>query len=558
MEKAPPYSVNEHSALESTPMLSYVWRPGTFRSAPWGAFASIAVSIVFAIGSAVIIVVSDQRPATWIIQPSVLLSLLASISTASLIVALTAGIAITWWRASLHPQGTTLAKLHQIWNQGGSIRAAILAGRDVNKVAVALILLSIAGVSYGPLLQRASHTKILPISTNITMFMDIFQQLPDGVSGTVDTVTEEDIILGTVFQEAIQDWFNQVGMQTYVDSGYACNGTCKANITSPGITGHCDTRNETFTMLSAAQNGTLVFGINFTRYDDASGMPTLEMNTRSVSNVDQTCMATLTHHTCKLYSAEILYPVIIEGINVTRDPDVWIDFDYSQPYTSLGDLASAPYNSPAGPLGGLAWFGETYFAANATISYNASSGTYNAGGFGVGWNQFFNTNPPDTVENLNCEFLWFDPLDTVMYAFADVLFRASLSTGQDVDNAPTEVFSAIQTRDTLTYQSNHTFLVVGSLVLLVAIAAVSWTLHGWWDLGRNVSLSPLEIAQAFGAEMLNFPNAPTDVQALFRQAGHKSVKYGQVHVADGDGIQRSLLRVHELGVGMDPLDPRSQ
>jgi len=251
-------------------MLSYVWNPGAFRSAPWGALAAIAASIVFAIGSAAIIVISDQRPATWMVQPSVILSLLASVSTASLIVALTAVIAITWWRASLHPQGTTIAKLHQIWSQGGSLRAAILAGRDVNKVAVALIILAIAGVAYGPLLQRATHTKIRPISTNVTMYMDIFDQLPDGVSGIVDTITEA-VTISTLFQTAIQDWFNQVGMQTYVDSGYACNGTCRANITSPGITGHCDIRNETFSMLSAAQNGTLLFDINFARYDDESG-----------------------------------------------------------------------------------------------------------------------------------------------------------------------------------------------------------------------------------------------------------------------------------------------
>jgi len=269
-------------------------------------------------------------------------------------------------------------------------------------------------------------------------------------------------------------------------------------------------------------------------------------------------MATLVHHTCKLQSAEVLYPVIIEGINVTRDAEYEIDFDYSQPYASPGDLTSAPYNSPAGPLGGLVWFGQTYFVANVTVSYNTSSGKYVSTGSGLGWNQFFDTNPPDPIENLNCQFLWFDSMDTIWYAFADVLFRVSLYAGSNADNPQTETFPAIQTRDTLTYQSNHIFLVVGSLALLVAISAVFWTLHGWWDLGRDVSLSPLEIAQAFGAEMLNFSNAPIDVMALYCQAGHKRIRYGQVQVADAEGTQRSVLQIRQLGDGMDPIDPRAQ
>jgi hypothetical protein len=67
-------------------------------------------------------------------------------------------------------------------------------------------------------------------------------------------------------------------------------------------------------------------------------------------------------------------------------------------------------------------------------------------------------------------------------------------------------------------------------VILTSIAVffVTLTFDGYWTLGRNVSMSPLEIAKAFNAPLLESADSNADVKSLMRVVGERSVKYGAV------------------------------
>lgn len=79
--------------------------------------------------------------------------------------------------------------------------------------------------------------------------------------------------------------------------------------------------------------------------------------------------------------------------------------------------------------------------------------------------------------------------------------------------------------------------------------------YGWWELGRAVSLSPLETAAAFGAPILFQTQNSTEAQDLLQHSGNKKVRYGDVKVTDNDGVERHALKIQELGVGLDPESP---
>ncbi|KAK7946901.1 uncharacterized protein PG986_011222 [Apiospora aurea] len=69
-------------------------------------------------------------------------------------------------------------------------------------------------------------------------------------------------------------------------------------------------------------------------------------------------------------------------------------------------------------------------------------------------------------------------------------------------HVPRSEFPAQQETLVIAYESRHAYVWVALLVTIVATASLVWTAAGFESLGRPVSLSPLEIANAFGAPML--------------------------------------------------------
>ncbi|KAF1939693.1 hypothetical protein EJ02DRAFT_381248 [Clathrospora elynae] len=92
-----------------------------------------------------------------------------------------------------------------------------------------------------------------------------------------------------------------------------------------------------------------------------------------------------------------------------------------------------------------------------------------------------------------------------------------------------------------TYQTSTLFVILGTIASLTGVIATITLYYGYWQLGRGVSLNPLEIARAFGGPMfdgLDGNMGATDVEI---EKGGVAVRYG---VVERSGVEK-LLRVED-------------
>lgn len=320
--------------------------------------------------------------------------------------------------------------------------------------------------------------------------------------------------------------------------GYSCNGACTGWVDAPGISYTCKDNYTSVNLVTIGVNGTYGFAVGSRRFNDANSVPTLEVLAKRLNSTDSTCNAVLVTTSCLIHSGNIKYPVKIQNsTTLLRDYSRNIsDFQF---HNHSGDAATKGENLLAGPLGALDWIVSEYFTATDLITRDKThfSDTPN----GVSALQFFDYPNSGTS---GCVYRWHDPAPSILDAFNDILFVLALNA---VPGRYTE-FAAVQMTDTIVYVSNYKCLAVGSAILLLAIIAASAELWGWWQLGRNVTLSPLETARAFGA--LLFQNgSEMDAQDLARRTRGRRFVYGQKVEYQSDGVQREVLQFSELGIG---------
>jgi hypothetical protein len=73
---------------------------------------------------------------------------------------------------------------------------------------------------------------------------------------------------------------------------------------------------------------------------------------------------------------------------------------------------------------------------------------------------------------------------------------------------------------------------VGALAsTFLCVLCVIPTYWGFWELGRKLALSPLEIAAAFRSPLVS---SGKDVDGIIKEHGEKNVRFG--HILQGDGV----------------------
>lgn len=97
-----------------------------------------------------------------------------------------------------------------------------------------------------------------------------------------------------------------------------------------------------------------------------------------------------------------------------------------------------------------------------------------------------------------CADTWSDPMDDIMETTRQLALRASLLyASQNTSN--TQEVSYTNSVTVLVYVTDYSKMRVAVAISLIGLVAVLPVFWGWWDLGREVSLNPLEAANAFGA-----------------------------------------------------------
>ncbi|KAF2027386.1 hypothetical protein EK21DRAFT_72062 [Setomelanomma holmii] len=193
-------------------------------------------------------------------------------------------------------------------------------------------------------------------------------------------------------------------------------------------------------------------------------------------------------HICDLTGAVVSYNVVLSTQGITRG---------TVSDTAVKDLVMPGpgtwgHNSN---IGGFEYAASYLFTSNATFHFaGAVSSTTLTGSLA---NEMVSGN-----DSWNLNFA--DPMDGMLDTMREIAFRTAVRAAKDyanITNSTQEVqYSGLATHSI--YDTDFRYMAGAIVVSVLSVIAIGVTFYGWWDLGRTVSLSPLEIAKAFDAPLL--------------------------------------------------------
>lgn len=253
----------------------------------------------------------------------------------------------------------------------------------------------------------------------------------------------------------------------------------------------------------------------------------------------------LKQHTCDLHGGITSY-----RINVTDERLAFLSPDWRTDtfIEELEFLGPTNLGGPPTVIGGFQYAIDTLFNSSATF-YNggAVASTTLKGNLA---NQY-------VVDNATAApyFTFTDPMEEILTAVRELSLRASIAAANSAwshtegnETALAFARDANQQNVTVTgitldnvYVTNRTYLAISALISLLSIVAVAATFWGYWNLGRKVSFSPLEIAKAFDADVLRHLGDNAESVTLAKSVERDYVRYGEKHgrpAADMEGVTR--------------------
>jgi hypothetical protein len=120
---------------------------------------------------------------------------------------------------------------------------------------------------------------------------------------------------------------------------------------------------------------------------------------------------------------------------------------------------------------------------------------------------------------------WTDPTPGIIDGIRELIFRTAIAA---TNTTTQQIFPATDTVALTVYVSHYGYLAAALIVMFLGVCLVFPIFVGWWQLGRKVSLSPMEIANAFEAPLLIENQASGDVKMLLKGVGSMDLRYGEV------------------------------
>ncbi|RSL47298.1 hypothetical protein CEP54_013477 [Fusarium duplospermum] len=499
-DKRPWYQLepmNERSSTDPS-RLSRPWQPGFWKRLPARGLGAWLLALV-GTGAAVFILIYSDGVAVdhWdkYMQPTVWLALTSALTGAFLACAFAEGAAISYWRAA--GRTATLQRLHAIYGSStGLIDAAInLFSLKSKTLGLASILMTLS-VLRGPLMQRASSTANEFQAQQGVFDFHIARELPSNYASIQTGRTHSVSLLTKNFSDIAQAYNNRNDMlafETY------CNN-CTTSVQGFGFQVNCteSTRNFNLTVgmdrasMQKAFNGAYLFQVNVTEFSDYSVYQMKDGSflryTTLFKDTNQ-CNGKLKVQTCDLHAGISTFPVRLDG-NKVELMGSWKDDKFVQRkyMTPAATAASGAGNI----LGGFSTIVDALYGSSAWMSFTGATG-YDVKSDGLPATQYMTMN--DTVPG--CKDTWENPMGDLIELTRDLGFRASLQYAQfnKTDKQNVEYKSGTTTLVYVTDYEKMWIAVGASLVGIFAVLPIFW---GWWELGRDVSLNPLEIANAFG------------------------------------------------------------
>ena len=522
------------------------WKTGVFAQLPWLGLAALVGAAGCCAAAAYVLIRSDgQSVHNWTLQPTVYLAIASAAANILLHFALAEGVNVAWWRRSLK-EGTTVNDLHRYWNYGNSLWAASTSGRHFNLVALASILAALAPIN-GPLLQRASTVANQPVRAQISLSASIAPELPDGYTGTITGRLHSVALLSPAFTSVMRDYTNRAVIKM---NNTGCNGVCQATLKGAGFAVNCSQPstipytfqggNSDGQINWVAVNGTNVFTSNFTHSEATPGDITLAVTFKRST----ACVGDIISRTCLLRAATVEYRVTFKNDTVSLDDTTTIEDDKVDSISKVAQRIGQGSTT----IGGVSLGLSNRFDSTAHMRWTGAAG-FEVTSSGSPPNEYA---IPLTINNsssdfygIDCGLSWADPTADLLAAAREVMFRTAVHAA---NSSTVLTVPAVESTIQAVYKSNYLYLYLALGVTLLGVGFVAPIFAGWWNLGRKVSLSPVETAKAFNAPLLRAFDSNGDADALLKDVGDRTVKYGEVAILGGRAVPRETW--------LPPTDPQ--
>ncbi|OQV04508.1 hypothetical protein CLAIMM_09375 [Cladophialophora immunda] len=250
------------------------------------------------------------------------------------------------------------------------------------------------------------------------------------------------------------------------------------------------------------------------------------------------CAGELSVTNCTLRAGTVLYPVIIDGTTsmVTFDTgsSIWDDVTVRNP----DSLPSETHTTGTTTYGGIFLALANQYSTNLQLQF----------GGGIGY-EFFGAQSEASIayargidQEPSCDVYFTDPLADFLEGTRELIFRTAVAAA---NSSATQHVNAQAFGSHTVYHTDYLFLALATLASLLGIGSVLFTFHGFWRIGRRVSMSPIETAKAFNAPVLRSSDSNASAKALLNQVGNRQVKYGLVsgvEVRGGGESNESVYR----------------
>ncbi|KAL8787562.1 MAG: hypothetical protein Q9213_002124 [Squamulea squamosa] len=540
------------------------WRPGFFRRAPWLGLSALLGAFAGVVGAVIILYLSDGKPIhSWSVQPTVYLAISSAVTNILLHFALTQAVTVAWWQRALQ-KDTTIADLHRNWDYGQSLWAALTSGRHFSTIALASILVALVPIN-GPLLQRASRIQQGHFEQMTDVRVNIVAEIPEGYvtskkgyqrdtlavimrtylglryTGYLSNRAHQPALLSSRFVQIVQE-FNQKSPISVNNSG--CKGSCDAQITGAGLVSNCSKSDSPFLLgddlpesasdeerqnaVDQMIRGTDIFGTYLSWF--GGPQMTSEIFSLGVQYKGTTdCVGTLVVRNCTFRPATVTYPIVINGnsssvslaAGTTMSDDKLVG-TVSVPSTAEGTLDSSFNMSTYG--GFFKSISDTY---ESTVHMNFGAIGYQIFNEGAISSRYVNAS--GRLRSLNCSMAFRDPTEDIIADFRELMFRTAIASAQPLNE---QHVTAHESFETAVYVSSYRFLALAVLFSLLGWFATIPVFTKWWYLGRTVTLSPVEVAKAFGAPGLHTVDSNADAKRILKEIGDREIRYGVMVTAD--------------------------
>ncbi|KAL5598629.1 uncharacterized protein BROUX77_006463 [Berkeleyomyces rouxiae] len=428
-------------------------------------------------------------------QPPTIVSIISAAGNHCLRVAIAEAIAVFFWRRAFQP--FPLANVHHYWRAGQGIYCAVLSVLKVTAFAILSILIHTSTLARDPCFQNSIRIREKLHHANGTISVPVAASLDNYFAGSMTGRAQNVMITGN-FSQVLTDYQQRLPIGISNESDCA---NCTFALKAFGFKAECLNKSLAYNVSSYVTSGDKLFDtmslldvdVNSVTFPNSNdGYLNVTVSRRPTPD----CTGDMVIQTCFLYPATMKYNL--------RADDGAISFCNSS-WQSDEFIANTTLSSPmAGLDGNLAAFQDfaySLFSSTASLRWSGARGwDYSHTGMLASTYILPPTN--------NCGPAFKDPMDGILNGFRELSLRTSLKQA-NLSSSELQFANYTSFTQRAVYEVDYHWVIGGFVVSFVGFVGVIICLWGFWEVGRQVSLSPLEVARDFAhigeTQLRHFP-----------------------------------------------------